>query len=78
MLAENEIELTIQRLAAMDKPALVATLRAEADRFPSDLTDDYLASLGEEKLRHLVAALCLHCGVVPAEAGTRDARGQAA
>ena len=78
MLAENEIEVTIQRLAAMDKPALVTTLRAEADRFPSDLTDDYLSSLSEEKLRHLVAALCLHCGVVPEEAGADESRGRAA
>ena len=73
MLPENEIETAIERITAMDKPTIVRALVTYRGRFPTDLTDEFLAEQDVDRLRHLLAALCLHCGVVPeVQEGTRD------
>ncbi len=44
----------------MDREGLIETLRRMRCEFPMDFTDDYLASLSIERLKHIVLAASLH------------------
>jgi len=44
-----------RRIQAMDRAACIEALR-RFDRFPLDFTDDYLAGLSVEQLRHILLA----------------------
>ncbi len=65
MLTEAEVEQAITRIAAMGAPALQDALRQYRADFPLDLTDEFLAEQDPDRLKHLLAAVCLHCGHVP-------------
>jgi hypothetical protein len=59
MLALEEVDQLICELATMDRQALIDQLVGFRSRFPVDLTTDYLATLDEEKIRHVFLAMCL-------------------
>ena len=63
-----------ERITSMDRPAAAGVrCAATAATFPAGLTDAHLSTHDDDRLRHLLAALCLHCGVVPAAPARREA-----
>ena len=50
----------VERLSQLDRPELMAVLRSMQCEFPIDFTDECLASMSVERLRHVAAAACLH------------------
>lgn len=67
MLLAQDIERLLQGVAEMDRPHVVHALHAVPCPFPIDFTDDYLATMSIERLRHLLVAVCLHVKVMPPE-----------
>ena len=65
MLSEHEVNEAIGRIAAMGRDALVSALRSYRADFPLEMTDAFLGEQDEARLKHLLAALCLHCGRMP-------------
>jgi hypothetical protein len=61
---EQSEELTRQ-LLTMSRPELVHTLKTFSAPFPVDFTDAFLAKQTDDKLRHVLFALCVHCGRLP-------------
>ncbi len=53
-------EQLVDRISAMDRAGLIEALRRMRCEFPMDFTDDYLASLSIERLKHIVLAASLH------------------
>lgn len=48
----------IESIATMDREGLMDAILREEWGFPVDLTAEYLRSLNDEKLRHILVALC--------------------
>ncbi len=48
----------IESIATMDHKGLMDAILRENWGFPVDLTAEYLRSLHDEKLRHILVALC--------------------
>ena len=48
----------IESIATMDREGLMDAILREDWGFPVDLTAEYLRSLHDEKLRHILVALC--------------------
>jgi len=61
---EQSPELTRQ-LLIMNRQELTHTLKTFSAPFPVDFTDDFLAKQSDDKLRHVLFALCVHCGRLP-------------
>lgn len=59
MTLPSDIEGLVEVIGAMDRPALVALLRESPCPFPVDFTDEYLNTIGLERLRHLTLAVLL-------------------
>ena len=59
MLASEQVEELICIVAALDRPAVVRQLQAYRASFPIDFTDDFLATIPLDRLRHIFVALCL-------------------
>jgi hypothetical protein len=53
------------KVADMDRPQLIETLRSLHCDFCLDFTDDFLQSASMERLRHIVLAAALHTRNVP-------------
>lgn len=66
MDSERMDELVI-RLVHMDRPALIAALKAMDCGFPVDFTEEYLDSISLERLKHIVLVASLrdrHCAEI--------------
>lgn len=61
MLPLDDINSTLQTIERMARDELIAVLRELPCPFPLDFTDEYLQHLPIERLKHLVAAVALHC-----------------
>ena len=59
MDAHNTEEI-ITRIAAMERDALIAMLRAMACSFPLDFSEEYLQMASTDRLRHIAIAASLH------------------
>lgn len=59
-VTDDELDKLITRLAVMDRRELKALLDSLKTRFPLDFTDDFLADIPTDKLRHVTLAACLH------------------
>lgn len=59
-MTDDELDKLITRLAAMDRRELKALLDSLKTRFPLDFTDEFLAEIPTDKLRHVTLAACLH------------------
>ena len=53
---------TIKKIASMTRPQLVTLLRGMQCDFHLDFSDEYLASLSLDRLRHITVAACLRSG----------------
>lgn len=56
----QNLEALIERIAGMDRPALVDTLQNLNCDFRIDFTAEFLDSISLERLRHIVLAASLH------------------
>jgi len=59
-VTDDELDKLITRLASMGRQDLKAMLDSLKTRFPLDFTDDFLADIPVDKLRHVTLAACLH------------------
>lgn len=59
-VTDDELDKLITRLAVMDRHELRALLDSLKMRFPLDFTDEFLADISTDKLRHVTLAACLH------------------
>jgi hypothetical protein len=53
-------EEIVARLCRMDRQAMVHELQRFRARFRMDLTEDFLAGLSTERIRHILLAALLH------------------
>lgn len=65
MLSRPEYRDALAIVAQMDRTQITAVIRRCRTPFPIDFTDDWLASRTIEELRHVLAAICLHCEIMP-------------
>ena len=59
MPACDQIEELICLVAAMDRPEVVRHIHDYRASFPLDFTDEFLATVPLDRLRHIFLALCL-------------------
>ncbi len=59
-MKDDELDKLITRLASMDRRQLKDLLGSLATRFPLDFSDEFLAEIPTDKLRHVTLAACLH------------------
>jgi hypothetical protein len=59
MLASDQVEELICLVAAMDRDDVIHHIHDYRATFPLDFSDDFLASVPLERLRHIFIALCL-------------------
>lgn len=60
MTGAADLERLLQDVQQMDRPDLIALLKAIPCPFPIDFSDTYLAEVPLDRLKHLVLAVCLH------------------
>lgn len=60
MMTTTETDRIIQKIAVMDREALVLMLRSMKCDFPIDFTDEFFSSVNLERLRHIAFAAALH------------------
>ncbi|MFT3786835.1 MAG: hypothetical protein QM770_11820 [Tepidisphaeraceae bacterium] len=65
-LRASEIDELMRMIAEMDRDELIDQFRSYPAPFKVDFTDEFLASQSLDKLRHVFAGLCMHCGRMPA------------
>lgn len=65
MLASDQVEELICLVAAMDRDDVIHHIHDYRATFPLDFTDEFLASVPLERLRHIFIALCLQQQHVP-------------
>jgi hypothetical protein len=65
MLSVDQVEELIDMVAGLDRPELIQQFRSYHAVFPLDFTDDFLASLPIDRLRHIFVALCLQSKQMP-------------
>ena len=56
----RRVEQLVDRICSMDRDGLVSALRRMRCEFPMDFTDEFLASMSTERLKHIVLAASLH------------------
>jgi hypothetical protein len=61
MRQPNDIDALLTTIATLPRADLHRMLRDLPCPFPLDFTDAYLDSLPLDRLKHLVAAVALHC-----------------
>jgi len=59
MLASNQVDELICMLASWDRQTLISQFLSFESNFPVDLTPKYLASMSDDRLRHVFLAVCL-------------------
>jgi len=59
-MSTQQIEKLATRLASMSRDDLTKTLRKLQCNFRIDFTDDFLNSISDDRLRHIVMAASLH------------------
>jgi hypothetical protein len=59
-VTDEELNKLITSLAAMSRQELKAMLESLRTRFPMDFTEEFLAEIPVDKLRHVTLAACLH------------------
>ena len=59
-MTDEELDKLITSLAAMNRTELKALLESLRTRFPLDFTEEFLAEIPDDKLRHVTLAACLH------------------
>ena len=74
MLSRPQYREAIERIAHLELGAIVAMIKSTPAKFPIDFTDAWLASRSIAELRHVLAAICLHCEVMPPEPTARSER----
>ena len=59
-MVPQSVDQMASRLARMDRDGLVRTLRQMRCNFNLDFTEEFLASISVERLRHITLAAALH------------------
>ena len=68
MPQSETVEELVCLISSMDRPALTRQLLEFHAAFPIDFTPEFLREQTDERLRHLLFALCIQSQHVPAEA----------
>lgn len=59
-MTDDELDNLIKRLATMGRAELCQVIESLQTRFRLDFTEEFLAELPIDKLRHVTLAACLH------------------
>ena len=65
MLTAAQTERVLTIIRSLDREQVVRQLRTCRARFPVDFTPDWLDAQPIDELRHVFAALCLQCDIIP-------------
>ncbi len=65
MLTPQTTEQVLRVVERMDRKQIIEQMRKCPARFPIDLTDQWLQTQPIEELRHVLAAICIQCEVMP-------------
>jgi hypothetical protein len=65
MLTPQKSQQVLRIIERLDRRQIIQQMRACPARFPIDLTDDWLRTQPLEELRHVYAAICIQCDVMP-------------
>jgi hypothetical protein len=65
MLKNDQVEELITVIAGLDRRDLVEQFRTYQGSFPVDFTADFLERQSVERLRHILAALCIQQKRIP-------------
>ncbi len=65
MLRSHDSERVMEIIESLDREQVIDQLRRCPARFPIDFTDEWLRTQPLEELRHVLAAVCIQCDVIP-------------
>jgi hypothetical protein len=65
MLANDQVEDLICLVASLDRASLIQQFHVYRATFPLDFSDEFLATMPLDRLRHIFVALCLQQQHVP-------------
>ena len=68
MLEAERVEEIVCLVSAMDRAAVTERLLSFCGEFPVDFTPDFLARLPDDRLKHILLALCLQTRRRPMDA----------
>ena len=72
MLDQAQLQQAVATIATLDRGEIARQLRRDEIRFPVDFTPEWIASRSLDELRHVYAAICLQCDLMP-DAPARNA-----
>ena len=67
MLSPRKAEQVLRLIERFDRRQIIEQMRRCPARFPIDLTEQWLNTQPIEELRHVFAAICIQCDVIPEE-----------
>jgi hypothetical protein len=65
MLHAQQIDDLITLVSALDRDALLDQFHSYRASFPVDFTDDFLAEMPLDRMRHIFVAMCLQTQRLP-------------
>jgi hypothetical protein len=65
MLTPQKSDHVLRIIERLDRRQIIQQMRGCTARFPIDLTDEWLQTQPVEELRHVYAAICIQCDVMP-------------
>ena len=67
MFTPHQTQQVLEIIRRLDRPAIVEQLRTCPTRFPLVFTTEWLSAQPIDELRHVFAAVCLQCEIIPQE-----------
>ncbi|MEA2708987.1 MAG: hypothetical protein QOF78_1588 [Phycisphaerales bacterium] len=67
MLQDHQIDDLIALVSALDRASLLAHFQSYRASFPVDFTQEFLAAMPIDRLRHVFVALCLQTQRLPTD-----------
>lgn len=71
MLTPKQVEQVLETVNRLDRGQIVEQMRRCPARFPIDFSDDWLQTQPIEELRHVFAAVCIQCELMPQDGHPR-------
>ena len=65
MLNQSQLHDALAIIDRLDRWQIAGQMRRQEVRFPVDFTPEWIASRSMAELRHVFAAICLQCDLMP-------------
>ena len=66
MLTQAQLQQAVATIGTLDRREVISQMRAADLPFPVDFTPEWIDGRSIDELRHVFAAICLQCDVMPA------------